>query len=318
TVNHQMRVDDTDLSVPGAPYWWQSGYLNPGEPESNRTNNIGSRGFTPSWNGSVWSFADGPNFLNGTILQRWSGASITSNTNGVDDGRFYVAVKVTGPVGGLYHYEYAVHNRDNKRGLGAFRVPVCPAALVQGFGFHDIDQDPNNDWSASRTASEITFQTTTNPLRWNMIFNFWFDSDAAPDATNTLSLDQFDLGAGALTVAVAGTAPTGLYNEVLGPGCGVPAAPTLYAIGSPARASLGNATFALQSGGNPSGAVCGFVLSVADGSTLIGPGCTAYSASVSTMMGPLFLSAGPAGTVTMPLPVPNQAALEGTHLDFQM
>jgi hypothetical protein len=318
TIVHQMSVLDADLAVPGANYWFQCGYLCPGEAEANRTDNLGSRGFTPTWNGTSWTIQDGPDLLPGSVLQRWTGATITSNTNGADDGRFYVAVQVTGPSVGFYHYEYAIHDRDNRRGLGAFRVPVCPNARVQDFGFRDIDQDGNNNWVASRHGSEITFQTSTNPLRWNMIFNFWFDSDAAPDATNTLSLDQFDLGAGALTVAVTGTAPTGLYNEILGPGCGVPTAPTLYAIGSPARASLGNATFALQSGGNPSGAVCGFVLSLADGSTSIGPGCTAYTASVSTLLGPLFLSAGPAGTVTMPLPVPNQAALEGTHLDFQM
>jgi len=317
TVNHQLLVHDADLAVLGAAFWLQCGYICPGEAEANRADNLGSRGFLPAWDGTHWVIADGPDFLNGTVLQRWSGALITSGANGSDDGRFYVAMKVFGPTGGLYHYEFAIHDRDNKRGLAAFRVPVCPAARVQGFGFRDLDQDGNNDWSASRSASEITFQTTTNPLRWNMIFNFWFDSDAAPESGNALYLDQYDLGPGALTLTLPGSAPTGLYDETLGPGCGVPAPPTLYAIGTVARATLGNATFALASGGNPPGALCGFVAILAGGTTVLDTGCTLYAASATSVAGPFPAVADRAGVATMPLPVPNEPALEGMHADFQ-
>ena len=142
-LNNQMRLYDVDLQVQPANYFWQAGYLVPGEAESVRDNNLGSRGFTPTWNGTAWAFADIPNsFQQGTILQRWPGATITSATNGTSDGRFYVAVKVSGPINGKYHYEYAVHNRDNKRGMGAFRLPICPTAVVSNIGFHDVDRDP--------------------------------------------------------------------------------------------------------------------------------------------------------------------------------
>jgi hypothetical protein len=317
-----MRLHDDDLVVPGATFYYQSGYLIPGEAESLRGNNIGSRRFTATWSASSgqWTLADGPDYLLGTILQRWSGASIDSSSNGTDDGRYYVAIKVTGPTDGLYHYEYAVHNRDNNRGMGAFRIPVCAAAQVLNFGFHDVDRDALTDWTAARVGSEIVFQTQAvgpNPLRWNSIYNFWFDSDAAPQA-GTVLLDQYDIGPGALTVGVASTTPSGVFNQNLGAGCGYPSAPLLYATGTPARASLGNATFGLRSSGNPSGVACAFVLGTAPGTTVIAPGCTAYTANPGALLGPLMTFADGAGVAAMPLAVPADPILEGSQLDFQM
>ncbi|HEX5053339.1 MAG TPA: hypothetical protein VFZ65_16300 [Planctomycetota bacterium] len=321
-IGDAMRVYDDDLNVPGATFYYQSGYLVPGEAEANRGNNIGSRRFTPTYSSGSgqWNFSDGPTYVLGSILQQWSGASVDSAPNGTDDGRYYVAVKVTGPNNGLYHYEYAVQNRDNKRGMGAFRLPVCPEAQVLNFGFHDFDRNPLSDWVGAKVGAEIVFQSppvTANPLRWNSIFNFWFDSDAAP-LPGTVLLDQYDIGPGALTVSVASSTPSGVFNQNLGPGCGNPAAPTLYATGTPDRALLGNATFALRSGGNPGGALCAFLLSTSPGTTPIGPGCTAYTGNPLSMLGPVVALADGSGFASLPLPVPNDPALEGSDLDFQM
>ena len=87
------------------------------------------------------------------MLDRWSGATVTEGSNGGTgtlsdfDGRFLVGVKVTGPVNGMWHYEYAVQNLDNSRGGASFRLPVCPSARVENFGFRDIDLDAANDWT---------------------------------------------------------------------------------------------------------------------------------------------------------------------------
>lgn len=321
TIGKAMKVYDDDLVVPGATFCYQSGYLVPGEAESLRGDNIGSRSFTPVWSAinNQWTLNDGPAFLQGSILQRWTGASIGSSTNGADDGRYYVAVKVTGPTNGLYHYEYAVHNRDNQRGMGAFRIPVCPDAQVLGFGFHDVDRDALTDWTAAKVGGEIVFQTAAvnpNPLKWNTIFNFWFDSDAAPQ-TGAVLLDQYAIGPGALTVNVASTTPSGIYNQNLGPGCGTPT-PSLYATGTPDRALIGNATFALRSSGNPASAPCLFLLATVPGSTPLGGGCTAWTGDINSLLGPLVVVANAAGAATIPLAVPNNPSLEGTNLDFQM
>ena len=318
-INLAMRVYDDDLNVPGATFWYQSGYLVAGEHESLRGNNHGSRQFTPTFGSTQWTLTDGPSVLLGTVLQRWTGASIDSNTNGTDDGRYFVGVKVTGPTNGLYHYEYAVHNRDNARGAGTFRIPICQYAQVLNLGFHDVDRNAVTDWTAAKVGSEIVFQTTAsnpNPLKWNSIYNFRFDSDAAPLAGNVL-LDQYAVGPGALTVSVPSTTPSGVFNQNLGAGCGAGAVPSLFATGTPPRATIGNATLALTSRNNPANAPCGFLLSTVQGSTLVGPGCTAWTGDVSSLLGPLVAQADASGVASIPLAVPNDPSLEGVTLDFQ-
>jgi hypothetical protein len=223
-------------------------------------------------------------------------------------------------VNGLYHYEYAVHNRDNKRGMGAFRIPICAQANVANFGFHDVDRNAITDWTAAKVGNEIVFQTQTvnpNPLRWNSIYNFWFDSDAAPQS-GTVLLDQYDIGPGALTVGITSTTPSGLWNQNLGAGCGLPTAPSLYATGSPDRGLLGNATLALRTTNNPAGVPCAFVLSTVTGVTPVGGGCTVYSGDLGSILGPITLVADASGSASLPIPVPASAALEGVAFDFQM
>ncbi len=316
TVVHQVQVRDADFQTAGARFWWQAGYLVPAEAEAVRADNIGSREFFATWTGSAWSLAEGPTMLPGTILQRWSGASITSGTNGADDGRLYVAVRVTGPVQGLYHYEYAVHNRDNHRGVGAFRVPICADARALNFGFHDVDANPLDDWIGSKQGSELVWSGTANPLHWNSIFNFWVDTDAAP-GTAVVALDQLAPGPGAPTVAFAATAPVGLFAQHLGAGCGSNGAPRLFADGAPARATLGNASFTLRAAGNPTGAACGFVLTTTPGTLALGGGCTLYSLGFPGLLPPFMTIADGAGVAHMPLPVPTDPAFEGIDLDFQ-
>ncbi len=324
SLNHQPRVYDSDLNVAGATFWYQAGYLAPKEFEANRGNNIGSRQFTPTWTGSNWNFGGGSQQpgLPGTILQRWTGATISSavNQNGAnppDDGRYFVAVKVTGPSSGFFHYEYAVHNRDNKRGMGSFRVPICSGARVTNFGFHDVDRDANDDWTATASGSQISFSTTGNPLRWNSIFNFWFDCDAAPVAGGALQLDQFDPGAGLPTVTVISTAPLALYNVWLGAGCSLGTAPTLFAIGSPDHATLGNATFGAASANNAPGALVYLFGSTVDG-TLVASPCSVFLGpdlfSVSLIA---TTNASGLGVATFSLPVPSDPAAEGVHVNIQ-
>ncbi|MFM1873024.1 MAG: hypothetical protein RL398_2446 [Planctomycetota bacterium] len=317
TVNHQVQVHDADLAVPGASYYWQAGYIVPMEADALRTDNLGSRAFTPTWNGGGWSMTDGATFVPGTVLQRWSGASIASNSNAGDDGRCYVAVKVTGPLNGLYHYEYAVHNRDNAGGIAAFRVPVCGTAQVTGIGFHDIDQDPLNEWVGAKVGDEIVWSTGTNPLRWNSLYNFWFDSDAAPIQGTAVTLDQATVGSGALNFTVASSAPLGLYQENVGPGCALAAPPRLYGIGAPPRASLGNAAFYLRATGMAPASLGCFVLTTTPGTLALGGGCTLYSASFAGLLAPYFATTNVAGAAMMPLPIPSSPVFEGLDLVFQ-
>ena len=317
-VNHRITVLDSDLNVAGASFYFQGMYTTQGEAESLRGDNLGSRSFTPTWNGTSWVLTvpgAGNPIVYGSILQRWAGASVSSATNGADDGRFYVAVKVTGPTGGLFRYEYAVHNRDNFRGAGSFRIPACSGARVLNPSFRDVDQDPTNDWTFTVQPGEAVFSTPASPLLWNTVFNFAFDSDAGPLA-GTATMDQFNPGGGAPAVVVATSAPLELYNPYLGPGCGSPAAPSLYAIGSPNKATIPNPTFGLQCGGVAPGSTNFLLASLVDGTFSLNPSCTLYMDLASILVWGVFPADG-SGTVTVPIPIPNSPSLEGLHADFQ-
>lgn len=315
SVGHRIRVRDADFNVPGATFWFQGMYVIESEGDAVRGDNLASRVFTPNWTGSSWNLVESGPQLFGSVLQRWSGASLASSTNGAADGRLYVAVKVSGPdpATGFYHYEYAVHNRDNARGVGALRIPLCASARVRDLGFGDLDQDAGNDWSASVVAGEIVFAGGANPLEWNSIFNFWFDSDAAPVA-DVLELDQASPGAGAAFVGVASQAPLGGFNVYLGPGCDLDAPPSLFANG---QARLGNAAFALRSTGNTPFQPSFLRYSVTPGTFLLGS-CTRYLGP-----GPGLSFAGArvvadaTGLVVVGASVPNDVVLEGLSLYLQ-
>jgi hypothetical protein len=210
-VKNRVIVRDADLTTPGAVYYYQGYYVIRTEPEANRANNIAHREFRPSWNGSLW-FMDTSSFSNphrtGSVLSSWTGATLDSNTNGADDGRVFVAVKVTGPVAGLYHYEYALHNRDNARGVSGFRLPICRQVPVSNVRFHDVDSNAANEWSTTQTKGELVFWTVDNPLQWNSIFNFSFDTTAWP-VSGASKLEQFDPGPGLAAFDVDTLVPMG-------------------------------------------------------------------------------------------------------------
>jgi hypothetical protein len=245
-----------------------------GERVENRGNNIMSRPFvltrttgtTPTWTTSTPT-ATPATF--GSVLTRWTGATITEGRNGNDDGRFEIAVKVTGPTNGLWHYEYIVHNNDNHRGGASFRLPVCAGARVENIGFRDIDTNALNNWTAAYAGGELAFTApANNPHNWNTLYNFWFDSDVAPVAGNA-SIDQARVGPGALTVTVPTTVP-GLQPSVnLGAGCGTPSA-DLFVNGVP---SAGNAAFAIQVQSAPLTPVLMY-FSDLGGNNVLAPGCT--------------------------------------------
>ena len=109
SIKNRVQIRDDDLNVANARYFYGAYYVFQREHESVRENNSRTREFQPRWNGSQWSFPNaGGGPIDGTMLRQWSGAQISSSTNGTDDGRIFVAVKVTGPdSNGIYRYEYA-------------------------------------------------------------------------------------------------------------------------------------------------------------------------------------------------------------------
>ena len=210
-VKNRVTVKEADLLTPGAAYFYGIHLMHQGEALANRTDNDASRGFTPSWNGTSWTFSNvaAAPMVYGSILQHWTGADLNSSSNGTDDGRFFVGSKAT-PLGGSnYHYEYAVHNVDNHRGGATLRVPIDAGAVASNFTFRDIDGNVLNNWSAARVGNEVVFTApVSNPLNWNTVYNFGFDA-TFPPGNGVVSIDQARVGAGALFVAVGAKVPGG-------------------------------------------------------------------------------------------------------------
>jgi hypothetical protein len=119
------------------------------------------------------------------------------------DGRFIVAAKATNTGGTNWHYEYAIQNYNSDRAAQAFRVPVpAGTTVVSGsIGFHDVEYtngEPYSgaDWTGVAAGDAVTWATQTyaanvnaNALRWDTIYNFWFDCNQPPSggaATITL------------------------------------------------------------------------------------------------------------------------------------
>ncbi len=221
-VKNRMVVRESDL-VAGANYYGQAYAMVQGEPVTARDNNAASRQIAITSTGNGWTASTSAAVRLGPVLTQWSGALTGIGQNGTDDGRFMVAVKVTGPSSGVYHYEYAVHNLDNARAGAALRIPMPAGATVTNPGFHDIDADPLNEWTFSRTASEVVFAAApNNALEWNTIYNCWFDSTQAPPL-GPVFIDQARIGAGALSVQVDPVIPANMTPASLtsiGIGCG--------------------------------------------------------------------------------------------------
>jgi hypothetical protein len=221
-VKNRMIVREAEL-VAGATYYGQVQGVVQGEPVSARGNNLMNRQVGITGSGGSWSTSIIGNSMTGSVLTRWQGATHALGGNGNDDGRFLVAVKVTGPVGGMWHYEYAIHNIDNDRGGASFRIPLATNAVVQNPGFRDIDDNPLNDWTVTQTANEIAFQAVgSNRLEWNTLYNCWFDCSIPPGA-GSMTIDEANPGPGALSVAIASHVPSGLNfaaKASIGTSCG--------------------------------------------------------------------------------------------------
>ncbi|MGK0303113.1 MAG: hypothetical protein ACI89X_004001, partial [Planctomycetota bacterium] len=210
SVDNRVTVDEVDLTTAGASYYYALQLIHKGESLANRADNNAHRGMTPNWNGGSWSFSNnGEGQVFGSVLDRWPGATVNAESNGTDDGRFYVGSKVTSLGGGNYHYEYAIHNVDNSRAGNSFSIPIDPAAVATNFSFGDIDTDGSNDWSMARVGNEIVFTATaSNPIEWNTIYNFGFDADHVP-GTSMCEIGEARPGAGLSSVSVETEVPGG-------------------------------------------------------------------------------------------------------------
>ena len=311
-VKNRVTIKESDI-VTGASYFYQIHLLHEGESVAARNDNLMTRGVSFTWSGTSWSATNVGDAISGSVLTQWPGASVSTAGNGNEDGRVQVAVKVLGPTNGFWRYEYAIHNVDNHRGIASFRIPVCPSARVRNMGFRDIDQDALNQWTITRAGGELVFSAPgNNPLNWNSLYNFWFDCDAAPVASNA-TLDQARIGPGALNFPVSIETPGNLPAVWIGAGCGTPTA-ELEASG---LALIPNPVFRLFVIAPPSTGASVF-LSPNAAATPLGSGCTAFlDASTMVDLGFVLTNVGGFATLSLPIPaglLPGDVTFQGATL----
>lgn len=313
TVKNRVTVAESELSQAGV-FYGQVQLVCEGEPVAARGNNLLSERLNFSWSGTAWSTSNAAGPVAGSVLNRWVGATRTTAGNGVDDGRFLVAAKVTGPVNGVYHYEYAVHNIDNARGGASLKIPLHPSAELTAVGFRDIDGNVLNNWSWSRSGGELSFlATANNSLDWNSIYNFWFDSTVAP-TSGSVVIDQARIGPGALSLTIASDVPNGALSASVasvGSGC--------FGLGLSATRPVLGTTAQITTTGIPAGTPLGVTILTLTPTpfpidlTVIGmPSCFGY---VQDGVNEVWLS--PTATAQVPLVVPNSAALIGLPVAAQ-
>ena len=162
-------------------------------------------------------------------IEAWKVDDPSVNLNAkVGDG-YILAVKATALGGGMYHYEYALHNMISTRGAGSFSVPVPPGAIVTNIGFHDVDYHSGEpydgtDWPGVYASGAITWATTpygTNPnanaLRWGTLYNFRFDCNLPP-ITGPVTIGYFAPGSPASTFTNTVVPDTCNHDGVCGTG----------------------------------------------------------------------------------------------------
>lgn len=211
-----INIPDLDQSAnQGATYYAEAQYITPHEynwcqanpTQCNMYNNVSYRKYNVSGNSSPFSFspAEATQRMK-TAISAWPGASFVEihPAPGID-GVGTVAYKVTETSPGVWHYEYAIYNQNLDRAIGSFSVAKGSGATLSNIGFHAPPQHPGwtNDgtenslgfssspWTVSQTADSIGWSTeafaanaNANAIRWGTMYNFRFDSTAAPTLQN--------------------------------------------------------------------------------------------------------------------------------------
>jgi len=213
-MDRRMAVATADFGVVGATYYIDAWYI---VRDDTNIFNQGWRTITPHFTSGIWKFDPyGPMNI-GVVIDQWvnpanpgpNAQSVPINTS---LGRLRLVAKAFDLGGGQWRYEYGVHNFDFDPRIKSFTVPLPAGVSVTNPGFHDPDQDPSNDWTATITPNSITFQAPTAAATqdYDSLFNFRFTVNAAPSAAGgtVVSLRAQEVRMSVTSAVVGPGAPT--------------------------------------------------------------------------------------------------------------
>jgi hypothetical protein len=213
--DQRVKVATTDLDPalnPGALYWAEGQYIaNDDAAAGNGLNNASHRRVTvgPAPNFSVT--VTGSTVERQPAIYAWKAQDpsvtlVNADVPGPIVERFHVGRKVTDLGGGVWHYEFAVHNLNSDRSARVFNVDFSVPTNFTNVGFKDIEAHsgepyPGTDWTVSSSGNQLSWSTDTfandqnaNALRWATMFNFWFDADQPPTGATIHTVGLFKPG----------------------------------------------------------------------------------------------------------------------------
>jgi len=242
-VSHRVLVEVNDLNTTlnqGATYFAEAQYVAPSEytwcqahpTECNMYNNASYRQFIVSGT-TNFSFSPlGETARMQPAIWAWTGATVNRlEPDPGNDGFWFMGYKVTNPSAGVWHYEYALYNMNLDRSIQSFSVPLGAGVNISNIGFHSPPQHPgfahdgtvgdagysSTPWTPTQTANSLAWNCETfvqnqnaNAIRWGTLYNFRFDADQPPQATNA-TVDFFKTGSPmpvAIQAPVQGGTPT--------------------------------------------------------------------------------------------------------------
>lgn len=205
-------ADMNPTNFPGAQYFIDGVYVGTDDAQAgNHNNNATYRRVTVS--GTAMT-VQGTAQVGKPAIYAWrehgGGANVVDQSVTIqpvdvpDEGRFFVGHKVTDLGNGRWRYDYAIYNLCSDRAGGSFTVPIKAGVevMVGSAGFRDINYHSgeiysNTDWTIAVSNNEIRWSSpqtfaqnpNSNALRWGTMYNFWFEADQPPEATDvTLGL----------------------------------------------------------------------------------------------------------------------------------
>jgi hypothetical protein len=132
------------------------------------------------------------------------------------EGRMFLASKAVDLGNGTWRYEYGMYNYNSHRSVGSIEIPVNTGS--SNHGFHDIHYHSGEplsgtDWAPVDSGDSVTWSTqdyatniNANAIRWGSMYNFWFETDAAP-TTGDVTIGLFRPGSPS-SVTGSATVPT--------------------------------------------------------------------------------------------------------------
>ncbi|HEX4961856.1 MAG TPA: hypothetical protein VF173_13515 [Thermoanaerobaculia bacterium] len=209
----KVATSDVDPAAnAGATYWAEAQYVAPGDAVAgNALNDASHRQVTIGGAPTYALTMTGPFYEGLPAIFAWqeqdpSVALVKVDVPGPIVERYHVARKVTNLGGGLWHYEYAVHNLNSDRSARSFSVEFPASTAFSNAGFkgiahHSGEPYAADDWQVSSSSNVLTWSTdtfATNPnahaLRFATMFSFWFDADQPPADTIVHTLSLFKPG----------------------------------------------------------------------------------------------------------------------------